>query len=58
MPVQATSGGAVFWGTAANRRALAELYLRLAELARLPPLDEPLEPEVHVQVGAGPAGVS
>lgn len=31
---------------------MAELYLRLAELARVPPLDEPLEPGVHVQVGA------
>ncbi len=51
---QSTSGGAAFWGAAACQRALAEMYLRLAELARLPPLDEPLEPEVHVQVGVAP----
>lgn len=53
-PPQTTSGGAAFWGAATCQRALAELYLRLAELARLPPLDEPLEPEEHVQVGTGP----
>ncbi|PRW20380.1 hypothetical protein C2E21_9105 [Chlorella sorokiniana] len=44
-----TSGGAAFWGATASQRALAELYLRMAELARMPPLDEPLDPGVHVQ---------
>lgn len=47
--LQVMRGGAAFWGAAAPRRAMAQLYLRLVELARLPPLDEPLDPEVHVQ---------
>jgi len=37
--------------------AMAHLYLRLAELSHLPPLGEPLDPDVHVQVcrlAAGP----
>lgn len=33
---------------------MARLYLRLAELCRLPPLDEPLEPGVHTQARCGP----
>ncbi|KAL4431351.1 hypothetical protein ABPG75_006607 [Micractinium tetrahymenae] len=43
------AGSAAFWASPANVDAMARLYLRLTELCRLPPLDEPLEPGVHTQ---------
>lgn len=53
-PPQAPS--ADFWASTANQRALALLFLRLAELARVPPLDEPRRPGVHTQVGGSHEG--
>lgn len=49
------AGSAAFWAAPANLDAMARLYLRLTELCRLPPLDEPLDPEVHTQAGVGSA---
>lgn len=43
------AGSAAFWAAPANVDAMVCLYLRLSELCRLPPLDEPLQPEVHTQ---------
>ncbi|KAL4418807.1 hypothetical protein ABPG77_006776 [Micractinium sp. CCAP 211/92] len=48
------AGSTAFWAAPANVDAMARLYLRLSELCRLPPLDEPLQPEVHTQAGTTP----
>lgn len=45
-------GSATFWAASTCHRALAQLYLRLVELGRVPPLEEPWDPETHMQVWA------
>jgi hypothetical protein len=42
----------MFWQDGAQVDAMARLYLRLVELARLPPLDGLRELDLHTQVGS------
>ena len=49
--LQAAASSAAFWADPTHLGSMAGLYLRLAELAHLPPLGEPLDPGVHTQVG-------